>query len=227
MTVRKAVETLAAAGMVVVIDDADRENEGDLIAAAESVTEEHLAFLVQHTTGIICVPMPPERCTVLDLPQMVADNTDPHSTAFTISVDHVSTGTGVSAADRATTVRALADPLTNPAQLRRPGHVFPLKAREGGVLTRPGHTEAAVDLTRLAGMSGVAVIGELVAPGGRMLRGQALTDFAAEHSLPVLTVADLIRYRRSVEQAPEAENVRYLSTKPERLGRLLNLRRSS
>jgi 3,4-dihydroxy 2-butanone 4-phosphate synthase/GTP cyclohydrolase II len=201
--VQAALTALAAGRLVVVIDDADREDEGDLVAAAESVTAEQMAFLVRHTTGIICAPMPAARCAELSLPQMVVDNTDTHGTAFTVSVDHRDTGTGVSAADRATTVRALADPGTTAADLRRPGHVFPLRAQAGGVLTRAGHTEAAVDLTRLAGASGVAVIGEIVAPDGSMRRGDALLAFAAEHDLPVVTIAELIRHRRATENLVE------------------------
>ncbi|UMP03425.1 bifunctional 3,4-dihydroxy-2-butanone-4-phosphate synthase/GTP cyclohydrolase II [Amycolatopsis sp. EV170708-02-1] len=197
--VERAVSALAGGGLVVVVDDADRENEGDLVMVAEFVTAEQMAFLVRHTTGIVCVPMPGERCDELGLPQMVADNTDTHGTAFTVTVDHAGTGTGVSAADRAGTVRALADPHTTPDHLRRPGHVFPLRARPGGVLSRAGHTEAAVDLAKLAGGSGVAVIGELVAPDGSMLRGDLLAAFATYHDLPVLTVAELIRYRRTTE----------------------------
>jgi 3,4-dihydroxy 2-butanone 4-phosphate synthase/GTP cyclohydrolase II len=185
--------------MVVVVDDPDREDEGDLVMAAEAVTEEHMAFLVRHTTGIICAPMSAERAERLRLPQMVTDNTDSHGTAFTVSVDSVATGTGVSAADRAATVRALADPELSADGLRRPGHVFPLRARAGGVLTRAGHTEAAVDLATLAGFSGVGVIGEIVDADGSMRRGTSLTAFAAEHALPVLAIADLVRYRSQTE----------------------------
>src|SRR5919107_5537477 len=157
--------------MVVVVDDADREDEGDLIVGAELVTDEQMAFMVRHGTGIVCVPISAQRAEELRLPPMVADNTDAHGTAFTVSVDHMHTGTGVSAADRAATVRALADPATKPGELRRPGHVFPLRAREGGVLVRAGHTEAAVDLTTMAGLSGVGVIGELVDDDGSMRSG--------------------------------------------------------
>jgi 3,4-dihydroxy 2-butanone 4-phosphate synthase/GTP cyclohydrolase II len=201
--VQTAVAALAAGGLVVVIDDADRENEGDLVGVAEFATEEQMAFLVQHTTGIVCAPMPAERCDELRLPQMVTDNTDTHGTAFTVTVDHVGTGTGVSAADRAATVRALADPHTSAADLRRPGHVFPLRARLGGVLVRAGHTEAAVDLARLAGTSGVAVISEIVGPDGSMRRGDSLRAFAAAHGLPVLAIADLVRYQRATERIVE------------------------
>ena len=190
--------------MVVVVDDPDRENEGDLIVAAERITAAQMAFLVRHTTGIVCAPMPAERADELRLPLMVSDNTDAHGTAFTVSVDAAGTGTGVSAADRAATVRALADPSTPVASLRRPGHIFPLRAREGGVLVRAGHTEAAVDLTRMAGLSGVAVIGEIVAEDGSMRTGADLRDFAAEHGLPVLAIADLVRHRRATERSVEA-----------------------
>ncbi|SFL44192.1 bifunctional 3,4-dihydroxy-2-butanone-4-phosphate synthase/GTP cyclohydrolase II [Geodermatophilus ruber] len=201
--VQRAVAALAAGGMVVVVDDADREDEGDLVVAAELITPEQMAFLVRHTTGIVCTPMAGERADALRLPQMVGDNTDAHGTAFTVTVDHVDTGTGVSAADRARTVRALADPATGPGELRRPGHIFPLRARTGGVLVRAGHTEAAVDLTTMAGLSGVGVIGEIVDEDGSMRRGRSLTRFAAEHGLPVLAIADLVRHRRATEQLVE------------------------
>jgi len=201
--VGSALASLAAGGMIVVTDDADRENEGDLVVAAELVTDEQMAFLVRHTTGIVCAPMPGTRADELRLPPMVADNTDSHGTAFTVSVDLTGTGTGVSAQARAATVRGLADPALRPDQLRRPGHIFPLRARDGGVLVRAGHTEAAVDLLTLAGLSGVGVISELVADDGSMLRGAALADFAAEHALPVLAIADLVRYRRATERLVE------------------------
>jgi 3,4-dihydroxy 2-butanone 4-phosphate synthase/GTP cyclohydrolase II len=201
--VQTAVAALAAGRMVIVVDDADREDEGDLVVAAELVTTEQMAFLVRHTTGIVCAPMPADRATALQLPQMVTDNTDAHGTAFTVTVDSVETGTGVSAADRATTVHALAAAATRPEQLRRPGHVFPLVARAGGVLVRAGHTEAAVDLATLAGLSGVGVIGEIVDEDGSMRRGASLTAFAQEHDLPVLAIADLVRYRRATERLVE------------------------
>jgi 3,4-dihydroxy 2-butanone 4-phosphate synthase/GTP cyclohydrolase II len=201
--VQHAVAALAAGRMVIVVDDADREDEGDLVVAAELVTEEQMAFLVRHTTGIVCAPMSAARAQELQLPQMVETNTDGHSTAFTVTVDHIETGTGVSAADRTRTVRALAGPGTRPEHLRRPGHVFPLRARSGGVLVRAGHTEAAVDLTTMAGLSGVGVIGEIVDEDGSMRRGASLEGFAAEHGLPVLAIADLVRYRRATERLVE------------------------
>lgn len=211
--VQHAVAALAEGRMVIVTDDADREDEGDLILAAECVTEQQMTFLVRHTTGIICVPMRADRAEGLRLPQMTADNTDAHGTAFTVTVDHVDTGTGVSAADRTRTVRALASPATHADQLRRPGHVFPLRAREGGVLVRAGHTEAAVDLTTMAGLSGVGVIGEIVDEDGSMRRGASLVAFAAEHDLPLLAIADLIRYRRATEQLVELVASSHMPTK--------------
>jgi 3,4-dihydroxy 2-butanone 4-phosphate synthase / GTP cyclohydrolase II len=201
--VQHAVSTLADGGMVVVVDDVDRENEGDLVVAAELVTWEQMAFLVRHTTGIVCAPMPDYRADDLRLPLMVQDNTDAHGTAFTVSVDALGTGTGVSAADRTATVRALADPAARPEDFRRPGHVFPLRARAGGVLMRAGHTEAAVDLTRMAGLSGVGVIGEITADDGSMRQGDDLRAFAEEYGLPVLAIADLVRQRRATERLVE------------------------
>ncbi|MCT7660696.1 bifunctional 3,4-dihydroxy-2-butanone-4-phosphate synthase/GTP cyclohydrolase II [Mycobacterium deserti] len=201
--VAAALETLAAGGMIVVTDDEDRENEGDLVAAAELITTEQMAFLVRHTTGIVCAPMSVARADDLRLPPMVAENTEPHSTAFTVSVDMVGTGTGVAAAARTATVRALADPALRPDQLSRPGHIFPLRARPGGVLVRAGHTEAAVDLLSLAGLSGVGVIGELVSDDGTMRTGTDLRQFVAEHNLPLLAIADLVRYRRATERMVE------------------------
>ncbi|PKW16566.1 bifunctional 3,4-dihydroxy-2-butanone-4-phosphate synthase/GTP cyclohydrolase II [Saccharopolyspora spinosa] len=201
--VQRAVDALAAGGMVVVVDDADREDEGDLVVAADSVTEEQIAFMVRHTTGILCAPMPGSRVDELRLPQMVSTgaNTDNHGTAFTVSVDHVDTGTGVSAADRRLTAAALARSDLRPEQLRRPGHVFPLRARDGGVLARCGHTEAAVDLLSLAGREPVGVISEIVAADGSMARGASLRRFAVEHRLPVLSIADLVRFRQTTESS--------------------------
>ena len=203
VTVQSAIAALARGEMVVVVDDADRENEGDLVIAAQFATAEAMSFMVRHTTGIVCVPMSTERADALQLPAMVANNTDAHATAFTVSVDHVSTGTGVSAQDRARTALALADSATRPDDLRRPGHVFPLRARDGGVMVRAGHTEASVDLMRLAGLTEVAVISEIVADDGSMRVGSDLTDFAREHHLEILKIADLVGYRRATEQLVE------------------------
>lgn len=201
--VQRCLAALSSGRMIVVVDDPTREDEGDLIVAAELISDEQMTFLIRHTTGIVCAPMPPERADELRLPPMVKDNNDAHGTAFTVSVDVVGSGTGVSATDRTRTVRALAQQTTRPGDLRRPGHVFPLRARAGGVLVRAGHTEAAVDLTTMAGLSGVAVISEIVAEDGSMRRGKDLIDFAAEHRLPVLAITDLVRYRRATERLVE------------------------
>jgi 3,4-dihydroxy 2-butanone 4-phosphate synthase/GTP cyclohydrolase II len=189
--------------MIIVTDDEDREDEGDLVVAAALITEEQVAFMVRYTTGILCVPMTAARTESLGLPQMVQDNTESHRTAFTVSVDHVSTASGVSARDRARTIRALADPQLGRDELRRPGHVFPLQAREGGVLVRGGHTEAAVDLMTMAGLAPVGGIGELVSPDGSMARGTRLRTFAHRHGLPMLAIASLVRYRRATERLVE------------------------
>ena len=193
--VARAVAAIAGGGLVVVVDDDDRENEGDLIGSAASITDGQMAFLIRHTTGIICAPMSADRARRLELPQMVEDNRDAHGTAFTVSVDHRDAGTGVSAHDRALTVRALASDDTAADDLRRPGHVFPLQARDGGVLTRAGHTEAAVDLVTMAGAGEVGVIGEIIADNGTMRRGDDLRQFAAHHGLPILRIADLVAHR--------------------------------
>lgn len=202
--VQSAAAALAAGELLVVVDDADRENEADLVGAAELITDEQMAFIIRHTTGIVCVPMKAERCAALQLPQMVEHNDEAHGTAFTVSVDHVDAGTGVSAAARARTVRALADGGTRPEQLRRPGHVFPLRARDGGTLVRAGHTEAALDLLSIAGLAQVAVISELITPEGPMLPGDRAGEFATEHGLTMVTVADLVRYRSGSERLVEA-----------------------
>ncbi|MGW8816234.1 bifunctional 3,4-dihydroxy-2-butanone-4-phosphate synthase/GTP cyclohydrolase II [Gordonia terrae] len=199
-SVARSLTALAAGRMIVVTDDADRENEGDLVVAAEHITTDQMAFLVRHTTGIVCAPMSAERADALQLSPMVVDNTDAHGTAFTVSVDLAGTGTGVSAADRTATVRALADHSLSPSRLSRPGHIFPLRARSGGVLQRGGHTEAAVDLLQMAGLSGVGVISEVVADDGSMRHGEDLKAFAVRHDLPMVAIADLIRYRMATER---------------------------
>jgi 3,4-dihydroxy 2-butanone 4-phosphate synthase/GTP cyclohydrolase II len=195
--IQRALEDLRRGRMVLVVDDEDRENEGDLIMAAELATTEALAFMIRHTSGIICVGITDERATELDLPYMVSDPDDPRGTAFTVSVDaRGATTTGVSSADRAATIRALADPATRPEDLSRPGHIFPLRARPGGVLQRAGHTESAVDLCRLAGLEPVGVLAEVTNDDGTMARRPDLAEFAARHDLVMITVADLIRYQR-------------------------------
>ncbi|HET7922300.1 MAG TPA: 3,4-dihydroxy-2-butanone-4-phosphate synthase [Gammaproteobacteria bacterium] len=193
---------IRAGKMVILMDDEDRENEGDLIMAAEQATPEAIAFFVRYTSGIICLPMTGERLEELRLPQMVSDNTESHRTAFTVSVDYRhGTSTGISAQDRARTIRALADRAAKPADFTRPGHIFPLRCVEGGVLCRAGHTEASVDLVTLAGLaSPAAVICEVVNDDGSMKRGAALEAFAREHQLRIGTIADLISYRLAREK---------------------------
>jgi 3,4-dihydroxy 2-butanone 4-phosphate synthase/GTP cyclohydrolase II len=200
-TVDLALQEIADGGMVIVVDDEDRENEGDLVMAAEHVTPADIAFMVRHTSGVLCVALPGERCDALGLPLMVGDhNTEQQRTAFTHTVDLAEgTTTGISAADRSATIRALADDACDGAAFNRPGHVFPLRARDGGVLKRAGHTEAAVDLTRMAGLSPAGVISEIVNDDGTMARRPDLFRFARVHGLPVITIADLIRYRRRVD----------------------------
>ena len=203
-TIDHALSVIASGGIVVVADDEDRENEGDLIMAADAATPEAIAFFVRHTSGVICAALPGDRCDVLELPLMVppAANSDQFRTAFTVTVDLAEgTTTGISAADRAATLRALADPATAPTQLNRPGHIFPLRARPNGVIERPGHTEAAVDLARLAGRLPAGVLSEVVLDDGRMARLPDLAAFAAAHHLPLISIADLITHRRSHELA--------------------------
>lgn len=201
-TIEEAIDQLRKGGMVVVVDDEDRENEGDLVMAAEDVTVESMAFYLEHTSGIFCVPLENERADELDLPLMVVANTEAQRTAFTVSVDfRHGTTTGISAHDRAATVRALIDPDTKPNDLNRPGHIFPLRYRSGGVLRRAGHTEATVDLCRMAGKYPAGVLCEVVsADKSDMARLPELVEFAERHQLPIITIADLIRYRRQNEK---------------------------
>jgi 3,4-dihydroxy 2-butanone 4-phosphate synthase/GTP cyclohydrolase II len=195
------LEELRCGGLVVVADDEERENEGDLIMAAEAATAQGIAFMVRHTSGLICVALEDARATELDLPPMVAHNGESQRTAFTVSVDlQDGITTGISAIDRSATIRALASRTAQAADFVRPGHVFPLRARAGGVLERRGHTEAATDLMRIAGLQPAGVLCELVDERGGMLRGQALRAFARGHRLPFLTIEDLAAYRRHTER---------------------------
>jgi 3,4-dihydroxy 2-butanone 4-phosphate synthase/GTP cyclohydrolase II len=194
--VEDAIDAIRRGEFVLVVDDEDRENEGDLIIAAEKVTTEKIAFMVRHTSGLICLPVVGERLDELGLPLMVLENTDSHKTAFTVSVDYVhDTTTGISAADRTSTIRAVVNPGTRPADLARPGHIFPLRYRPGGVLVRPGHTEAAVDLARLAGLYPAGVLCEVVNENGSMARGADLHAFSTRHGIPLITIQDLVAYR--------------------------------
>jgi 3,4-dihydroxy 2-butanone 4-phosphate synthase / GTP cyclohydrolase II len=202
-TVESAIDAVQRGEFVVVVDDEDRENEGDLIIAAEKMTPDKMAFMIRYTSGVICLPMEGARLDELQLPLMVSgnENTEGQRTAFTISVDaRHGTTTGISAADRCTTVHTLIDPSTGPADLARPGHIFPLRYRDGGVLKRAGHTEAGVDLARMAGCFPAGVLAEIVNDDGTMQRMADLKEFAAEHELVLVTIADLIRFRRHREK---------------------------
>ncbi len=204
--IERAVEEVRRGRPVVVVDDEDRENEGDLIFAAELATPELVAFMVRHTSGYICVPLPEADCDRLDLPPMFHSNQDKRGTAYTVTVDaREGVTTGISATDRAHTIRLLADAASSPVDLTRPGHVVPLRAREGGVLRRTGHTEAAVDLARLAGLRPAGVICELVSQRdvGDMARLDECKAFAAEHGLAIVSIADLVAYRRRTERQVE------------------------
>lgn len=194
-TIEEALEALRAGEMIVVVDDEDRENEGDLLMAAEKATPQAINFMATQGKGLICAPLTQTDLGRMEIGTMVPRNTDPHQTAFTVSVDAAETTTGISAGERALTLNRLADPTSNVHSFRRPGHIFPLAAREGGVLVRPGHTEAAVDLTRLAGMTPAGVICEILKEDGSMARLPDLVPFAHTHGLKLITIADLIAYR--------------------------------
>jgi 3,4-dihydroxy 2-butanone 4-phosphate synthase / GTP cyclohydrolase II len=199
--IEDAVADIRAGRMVIVVDDEDRENEGDLIFAAEKVTPELIGFMVRFCSGVICVPMESERLAELSLPQMSPDNSESMRTAFTISVDaRDGITTGISAADRARTIETLIDPSSAASDLRRPGHIFPLRYTDGGVLRRTGHTEAAVDLARLAGLTPAGVLCEVVNDDGTMARLADLEGFAVKHDLKIISIADLISYRRRWEK---------------------------
>lgn len=213
-SIETAIGAIAAGRMVVVVDDENRENEGDLIMAAQGATEADIAFMVRYTSGVLCVSLPGERLDALSLPLMVANNSDSMGTAFTVSTDYrIGTTTGISAADRAITVRALVDENADAAEFNRPGHVFPLRAVRGGVLRRPGHTEAGVDLARLAGMAPGGLLAEIVNDDGTMARLPQLMAFARTHSLPIITIKDLIAYRRKHECIVERMSVARLPTR--------------
>ena len=202
-TVAQAIADIAAGRFVVVADDEARENEGDLICAAELCTAEHINFMTRHARGLICLTLSPERCAELALPQMVEHNTEAHETAFTVSIDAAArfgVTTGISAADRARTIQVAMDPLTTPADLRRPGHVFPLRSRPGGVLQRVGQTEASVDLARLAGRRPAGVICEIMNADGTMARRDDLAAFCAAHGVTFITVAQIVAHRLQHER---------------------------
>jgi 3,4-dihydroxy 2-butanone 4-phosphate synthase/GTP cyclohydrolase II len=199
-SVEDAVAAIRRGEMVIVVDDEDRENEGDLTMAADLVTPEAINFMAKHGRGLICMPMTGERLDQLEIPLMVEKNSTRFETAFTVAIEAKrGTSTGISAADRSATIRAAIDPRTQPSDLARPGHVFPLRARDGGVLVRAGQTEAAVDLSRIAGLAPAGVICEIMNDDGTMARVPALTKFAKKHKLLMITIADLIRYRMRTE----------------------------
>ena len=196
-SVEDCLEALKRGEIVLVTDDADRENEGDCICAAEFATCENVNFMATFARGLICMPMSRAWCRKLDLPQMVVQNTDNHQTAFTVSIDAATTTTGISAAERSMTALACVKDGVKPSDFRRPGHMFPLEAREGGVLKRAGHTEATVDLCRLAGLKEVGLCCEIMKDDGTMARLDDVAAFAKRHGLKMMTIADLIAYRRS------------------------------
>lgn len=204
-SINEAIEDIREGRIVIVVDDEDRENEGDFICAAELVTPEIVNFMAKHGRGLICVPLPEERCNELDLDMMVGHNTSLHETQFTVSVDLLGpeTTTGISARDRSLTIRALVDPATKPLHLGRPGHIFPLKARSKGVLRRAGHTEATVDLTRLAGLRPGGVLVEIMNEDGTMARLPDLIEISKKFDIKIVTIIDLIRYRLGIESIVE------------------------
>ena len=203
-SVEDCVAALKRGEIVLVTDDADRENEGDCICAAEFATTENVNFMAKWARGLICMPMSAEWCRKLDLPQMVSENTDNHQTAFTVSIDAVSTTTGISAAERSATALACVREGVKPQDFRRPGHMFPLRAREGGTLRRAGHTEATVDLLRIAGLAEVGLCCEVMKDDGTMARLDDIREFADVHGLKMMTIADLIAYRRKNDRLVEA-----------------------
>jgi len=198
-SVEEAIEDIKAGKIIVVVDDEDRENEGDLLMAAEKASQEAINFMAKYGRGLICTPMTRERLNELDIFPMVSNNTDPKETAFTVSVDASNTTTGISAGERAETILQLVDSKSTPKNFTKPGHIFPLAAKEGGVLKRAGHTEAAVDLARLAGLYPAGIICEIMNDDGTMARVPELMEYVKEHNLKIITIADLISYRRQNE----------------------------
>ncbi|MDO4735256.1 MAG: 3,4-dihydroxy-2-butanone-4-phosphate synthase, partial [Lachnospiraceae bacterium] len=212
-TVDQALQDLKEGKVILVIDDPERENEGDLICAAEFATTENVNFMASDAKGLICMPMSAELCDKLGLEQMVSVNTDNHCTAFTVSIDHVDTTTGISAAERSYTALKTVEEDAKPSDFRRPGHMFPLRAKEGGVLVRDGHTEATVDLMRLAGLKPAGLCCEIMREDGTMMRTTELLEFAEKKNLTVITIADLIKYRLKNESLVRREADAKLPTK--------------
>ena len=212
-TIEEAIEDLRNGKMIIVVDDPDRENEGDLICAAEFATTENVNFMASYAKGLICMPMSKELTHKLKLNQMVTENTDNHCTAFTVSIDHVDTTTGISAVERSITAMKLVEDDAKPEDFRRPGHMFPLEAREGGVFKRDGHTEATVDFMKIAGLKECGLCCEIMREDGTMMRTTELLQFAKEHKLTITSIADLIRYRRKTESLVEKVTEAELPTK--------------
>ncbi len=213
-TIEEAIEDIRLGKFIIVVDDEDRENEGDFIIAAEKITPEHVNFMLRYGRGVLCAPITEERCHELNLDMQVHDNTSMLGTPFTVTVDNLEDGctTGVSMHDRASTIRALADPKTRPEQLGRPGHINPLRARNGGVLVRAGHTEASVDLARLAGLQPAAALIEIINEDGTMARMPQLQEVARQHGLKIVTIKDLIAYRVAHETLVRREQEVFLPT---------------
>ncbi|MEX0635628.1 MAG: 3,4-dihydroxy-2-butanone-4-phosphate synthase, partial [Ferruginibacter sp.] len=214
-TIESAIEDLKIGKLLIVVDDEDRENEGDFIAAARNVTPEVINFMSTHGRGLICAAITEERCSQLQLQPMVPDNTSLHETAFTVSIDLLGNGctTGISAHDRAKTIQALVNPATRPEDLGRPGHIFPLKAKTGGVLRRTGHTEATVDLARLAGFEPAGALVEIMNEDGSMARLPQLIEIAKKFDLKIVSIKDLIEYRLKKESLIEKEVTVQMPTK--------------
>ena len=212
-TIEEAIEAIRNGKCILVTDDPDRENEGDLICAAEFATTENVNFMASEAKGLICMPMTRELCEKLGLPQMCTHNDDNHLTAFTISIDHIDTTTGISAVERGQTARATVAEEAKPSDFRRPGHMFPLQARDGGVLVRTGHTEATVDLCLMAGLKGCGLCCEIMREDGTMMRTEELKKFAKKHDLVMITIADLVAYRRKTEKLIEQVTIAEMPTK--------------
>ncbi len=212
-TIEEALAALREGKCILVVDDPNRENEGDLVCAAEFATTANVNMMASLAKGLICMPMSREICNRLNLPQMVANNSDNHMTAFTVSIDHVSTTTGISAVERSITAMACVADGAQPTDFRRPGHMFPLQAREGGVLVRSGHTEATVDLCRLAGLKECGLCCEIMREDGTMMRRTELSEFAKEHNLVMVSISDLIAYRRKTERLTDRVTEAELPTK--------------
>ena len=198
-TIEEAIEAIKNGNFVIAVDDEDRENEGDLIVAAEKVTDEKINFMTKYARGLVCMPIVEERLEELSIGQMVSENTDNHETAFTVSIDYKDTTTGISAGERAMTIKKVLDPNVSGEDFRRPGHIFPLRGRKGGVLKRAGHTEAAIDLARLSGLYPAGVICEIMNEDGTMARTPQLIEFAKKNDIKIITIADLIAYRKKNE----------------------------